>query len=150
MTETVRQGSERSPADLCPGVSAANGLYRRGVTIIKLKYKLWLADEEKLFGDGPCAILQLVQRLGSLRQAAEELKMSYSQAWKLIKSLEVRWGFKLIESKSGGVAGGGSTLTRQGRDLIKTYRSFRQEAVVELERLENKWFSQQFRDSLYE
>ncbi|MCG8513820.1 MAG: LysR family transcriptional regulator [Halanaerobiales bacterium] len=120
------------------------------MTIIKLKYKLWLADEEKLFGDGPCAILQLVQRLGSLRQAAEELKMSYSQAWKLIKSLEARWGFKLIESKSGGIAGGGSTLTRQGRYLIKTYRSFRQEAVVELERLENKWFSQQFRDSLYE
>lgn len=118
--------------------------------MIKLKYKLWLADEEKLFGDGPCELLQLVQRLGSLRKAAAEIKMSYSQAWELVKKLEARWGFKLIDSKSGGIAGGGSTLTRQGQYLIKTYLSFRQEAVVELERLGNKWFSQQFKDGFYQ
>ena len=51
--------------------------------------KIWIEkDGEKVFGDGPLDILHRVERTGSLRQAAEEINMSYSQAWNLIKDLE--------------------------------------------------------------
>jgi len=46
---------------------------------MKLNYKLWLEEEEKIIGNGPCDILRRVERPGSLRKAAE-IKMSYSQA----------------------------------------------------------------------
>ena len=117
---------------------------------MKLKYKLWLEGEGRLFGDGPCNILQLVKRLGSLRRAASEINMSYSQAWELIKNLEARLGFKLLESRSGGIAGGGSIVTAKGEHLMETYISFRREAAICLTSLANKWFDDQFEQGLGE
>ncbi|MBE3113343.1 MAG: LysR family transcriptional regulator, partial [Actinobacteria bacterium] len=65
---------------------------------MKLRYKIWLEKNgEKVFGDGPLDILCRVERTGSLRQAAEEINMSYSLAWNLIKDLEERLGFKLLK-----------------------------------------------------
>ena len=79
--------------------------------ILKLRYKIWIEkDGKKVFGDGPLDILHRVERAGSLRQAAEEINMSYSQAWNLIKDLEERLGFKLLERKIGGESGGGHNL----------------------------------------
>lgn len=47
---------------------------------MKLNYKLWLEEEEKIIGYGPCDILWRIERPGSLRKAAAKIKMSYSQA----------------------------------------------------------------------
>ncbi len=112
---------------------------------MKLNYKLWLEeDDKKLFGDGPCDILQLVNKLGSLRKAAAEINMSYSQAWNLIKDLEEKLGFKLLEKKVGGATGGGSKLTEKGKLLMDTFASFRNEAEDCLSELEDKWFDENF------
>jgi molybdate transport system regulatory protein len=89
----------------------------------KLKYKIWLETTGKVFGQGPCDILLRIKRLGSLRAAAAEMGMSYSHAWKLIKGLEKRLGYKLLDSQVGGVSGGGAVLTPEARELIKRYRS---------------------------
>jgi len=112
---------------------------------MKLNYKLWLEKNgEKYFGDGPCDILQRVDRLGSLRQAAEEINMSYSQAWQLITELEKKLGFKLLDKQAGGRSGGGSKLTVKGRTITETYASFRREAEGILSKLEGKWFDRDF------
>jgi len=101
--------------------------------ILKLRYKIWIEKEgEKVFGDGPLDILHRVERAGSLRQAAEEINMSYSQAWNLIKDLEERLGFKLLERKIGGEGGGGSQLTEQARDLMMKFEIFRDKAQESL------------------
>ncbi len=115
---------------------------------MKLNYKLWLEDKERLFGDGPCDILLLVDRLGSLSKAAAEIHMSYSQAWELINGLEEKLGFKLLKSRVGGAAGGGSDLTPEGRFLMETFASFRKEAVQSLSELEDKWFDDKFKSRL--
>ncbi|MGM0601763.1 MAG: winged helix-turn-helix domain-containing protein [Bacillota bacterium] len=111
---------------------------------MQLNYKLWLEEDDKMFGDGPCQIMQLIDRLGSLRQAAAEINMSYSQAWKLIKKLEERLEFKLLRKKAGGKRGGGSELTEKGRLLTETFSAFRREAQRELSSLEDKHFSKKF------
>lgn len=95
---------------------------------MKIRYKIWMEnDKGKVFGDGPFDILSRVQRTGSLRQAAFEIKMSYSQAWNLIKSLEEKLGFKLLKRKVGGIKGGGSELTEEAIILKDKYNIFYQQ-----------------------
>ena len=54
--------------------------------------KVWIEkDGEKVFGEWPCDILKRIKRTGSLRMAASEINMSYSQAWQLINNLEKDW-----------------------------------------------------------
>lgn len=108
---------------------------------MKLNYKIWIEkDGEKVFGDGPLDILNRVERAGSLIQAAEEINMSYSQAWNLIKDLEERLGFKLLERKRGGESGGGSQLTEQARDLMMKFEIFRDKAQESLNLLYKEIF----------
>jgi len=96
---------------------------------MRLNYKIWIEkDEEKVFGDGPLDILHRVEKTGSLRQAAAEINMSYSQAWNLMKGLEKRLGFNLLKRKVGGRRGGGSQLTEQARDLMMKFEIFRDKA----------------------
>jgi len=96
---------------------------------MRLNYKIWIEkDEEKVFGDGPLDILHRVEKTGSLRQAAAEINMSYSQAWNLMKDLEKRLGFNLLKRKVGGRRGGGSQLTEQARDLMMKFEIFRDKA----------------------
>ena len=111
--------------------------------ILKLRYKLWIEkDGEKVFGDGPLDILHRVERVGSLRQAAEEINMSYSQAWNLIKDLEKRLGFDLLWSKIGGEKGGGSEITEEARELMIKFKLFREEADQSLNSLYKKIFKE--------
>jgi molybdate transport system regulatory protein len=108
------------------------------------KCKIWLEREgEKLFGDGPCDMLELVERTGSLRMAAAEMRMSYSQAWQLINRLEKKLGFPLMIRKAGGQTGGGSVLTRQGAELTKKFSRYRREVRA----LQNDLFLKYFNPS---
>lgn len=92
---------------------------------MKINYKFWLENEKgKVYGDGPFDILNRVKRTGSLRQAAFEINMSYSQAWNLIRGLEKKLGFKLLQRKVGGIEGGGSELTEEANALQEKYQRF--------------------------
>ena len=111
--------------------------------ILKLRYKIWLEKNgEKAFGDGPLDILHRVERTGSLRQAAEEINMSYSQAWNLMKDLEKRLGFNLLKRKVGGERGGGSEITEEARELMIKFKLFRKEADQSLNSLYKKIFKE--------
>ncbi|RCW47385.1 MULTISPECIES: NTP transferase domain-containing protein [unclassified Halanaerobium] len=116
---------------------------------INLNYKLWLEKSDKVFGDGPCDILLRIDRYGSLNKAAQDINMSYSQAWNLINDIEHRLGFKLIERHKGGSSGGGSKLTSKGRKFLNNFLAFRKEAHFEITRLENKYFGRDFWDEIY-
>ena len=89
--------------------------------------KVWLDRDGKAFGDGPCRLLKGVERTGSLRQAAAEMHMSYNKAWLLLRALEERLGFALLERTVGGATGGGSWLTPEAQDLVHRYEAFERE-----------------------
>ena len=97
-------------------------------------------NEEKVFGEGPLDILLRVERTGSLRQAAEEINMFYSQAWNLIKDLEKRLEFNLLERKVGGERGGWSEITEEARKLMTKFKLFLEEADQSLHSLYKKIF----------
>lgn len=107
---------------------------------MKLKYKIWLDNAGKAFGEGPYQLLLGVQKHGSLAQAAKDLNMSYSRAHGLMKHISANLGFPLIESQAGGAGGGGTQITEQANTLMRCYEAFMQEGGSQLEQLYEKHF----------
>jgi molybdate transport system regulatory protein len=66
--------------------------------------------------------------------------MSYSKAWRLIRTLEERLGFDLLERKVGGQLGGGSWITPQAKDLMNHYQQFRRDVEKGLNKIYQKHF----------
>jgi molybdate transport system regulatory protein len=108
---------------------------------LRLVFKLWLTQEEKAFGEGPCELLERIRSSGSLKKAAEEMGMSYSKAWTVIRRAEKQLGVTLLLRKAGGTEGGGSLLTAEAHDLITRYRQFCSEAGDALLILYKKHFT---------
>lgn len=106
---------------------------------LERKFRI-IKDGERVFGEGPCMLLEKVDEYGSLNKAAQELNMSYSKAWSIIHRAEVKLKIKLLETKIGGEEGGGSYLTYEAKSLIKAYRDFCKEADEVIEELFKKYF----------
>ncbi|MBU1054628.1 MAG: LysR family transcriptional regulator [Proteobacteria bacterium] len=107
---------------------------------MKLSYKLWLDNDGKVFGEGPCNLLRSIEKTGSLHQGAKEMGISYRKAWNLLRDIESRLGFALIDRRAGGTSGGGSKITIAGRTLLERYETFCQEAEEKLQEAFNKHF----------
>ncbi|HXC57338.1 MAG TPA: LysR family transcriptional regulator [Rhizomicrobium sp.] len=80
-------------------------------------------------GPGKVRLLELVDETGSIRKAAARMKMSYRQAWLLLKALAGTSGEALVDTATGGKSGGGARLTPLGHLVVKRYRSL--EAAAE-------------------
>src|ERR1700712_953318 len=81
-------------------------------------------DNGVALGPGKVRLLELVAETGSIRKAASAMKMSYRQAWLLLKALEGTSGEPLVQTATGGKAGGGGArLTPLGRQVVKRYRA---------------------------
>ena len=90
-----------------------------------MKAKFWLTlGPRTLFGDGKADLLEAVDRLGSLRSAAQSMEMSYRHAWGLLRELDQAAGFTFLEH-SGAGRRTSLRLTDEGRRFIDAYRRFR-------------------------
>jgi len=108
---------------------------------LKVAFKIWLDHNGKAFGDGPYELLKRVEKTNSLNEAAHQMGMSYSKAWKLIQTLEKRLGFPLLDRKVGGVSGGGSEVTSEAVELMKRYDRFEKDVGEAIEKLYQRHFS---------
>ena len=107
---------------------------------MRIAYKVWLDNNGKAFGEGPYRLLRNVERTGSLWKAAAEMGMSYSKAWRLMRNLEKRLNFPLLERHAGGASGGGSSITPKARDLLNRYKKFQKDVDRVLEKIYRKHF----------
>ena len=107
---------------------------------LKFNFKIWLStrDDEGIISDKNWKILKAIEKHGSLSAATKELGITYRGAWNELKKIEEILGFALIEKARGGINGGNTTLTREGRNLLRTFdklhnkmESFIKEAFVE-------------------
>jgi molybdate transport system regulatory protein len=110
---------------------------------VKVAYKVWLDNHGKAFGEGPYELLKRVDEIHSLHRAAKEMGMAYSKAWRLIGTMENKLGFLLIERKVGGLSGGGSRVTSQGKELMKRYRHFQKDVNTSLEKIYRTHFEKE-------
>jgi molybdate transport system regulatory protein len=107
---------------------------------VKVAFKIWLDNNGKAFGEGPDELLRRVIKTNSLHQAAHQMGMSYSKAWKLIQKMEKRLGFALLDRRVGGLSGGGSRVTPKGKDLMKRYERFEMSAREAIEKAYQRHF----------
>jgi molybdate transport system substrate-binding protein len=108
---------------------------------LKIGFKVWLDNNGKAFGDGPYELLRQVEVTRSLHQAANQMGMSYSKAWGLIRTIEKRLGIALLERKVGGQSGGGSQITPKANILMRRYERFRADVERTLVKIYQKHFS---------
>ncbi len=86
------------------------------------------------FGDGRVRLLQAIDTEGSLRAAAEALGISYRKAWGDLKDAEACFARPLLAKTRGGVDGGRTVLTAEGRALIGAYLAFRKKVDAAVRR----------------
>jgi molybdate transport system regulatory protein len=73
-------------------------------------------------GPGKIALLEAIDRTGSITSAARHLNMSYRRAWLLLDEINRSLSKPAVDSEKGGRQGGGTALTDTGRRLIAIYR----------------------------
>src|SRR6266508_6506570 len=94
-------------------------LKRRGVSVI---------------GEREARLLEAVDRVRSIKDAASEAGISYRTAWSAIQQMEQALGRPMVVSRAGGPGGGATTLTDECRRLLARYHDLRQRLEENLSR----------------
>lgn len=88
--------------------------------------------EGLVLGPGKVALLEAIDRTGSISGAGREMGMSYRRAWLLVDALNRMFGEPVVVASTGGARGGGARVTEHGRAVAAAYRRAeeRAESVV--------------------
>ncbi len=93
--------------------------------------KVWFEVEGMhIFGTGLARLLTGVERCGTLREATRAAHISYRHGWDMIKTAEKHLGKQLILPHSGGIGGGQSALSVEGRHLLEVFRRIEREVAA--------------------
>lgn len=89
---------------------------------MEVRSKIWLAvDGYPVFGSGREALFKAIDKLGSINKAAKDINLSYRKALSYIQTMEQRLGKKLVERQTGGLYGGGASLTKEAKEFMRKY-----------------------------
>ena len=118
-----------------------------GVTVvgdeIEVRSKVWLERAGGVVVSvWRIGLLEAIQATGSLAAACERMNVPYRTAWYKLKQMEEQLRVKLVDTQSGGAAGGGSRLTREAEDLVMRFRR----AYAGVEALVAERFAAEFGD----
>ena len=89
-------------------------------------------DDSRALGPGKVRLLELLKETGSISAAGRAMGMSYRRAWLLVDALNQTFRHPVVETRGGGVGGGGANLTPFGSALVGDYRAMEQEAAAAL------------------
>lgn len=73
-------------------------------------------------GPGKAALLEAIDREGSISAAGRALGMSYRRTWLLVDSMNRCWNDRLVDTTQGGGRDRGARLTSCGREVLTAYR----------------------------
>lgn len=106
-----------------------------------------MADAERLTGhlsigasaggsisDTRVRLLEEIDRLGSINQAAKAVPLSYKAAWDAVDSMNNLSPEPMVMRVTGGRQGGGTLLTDYGKRVVAMYRALEQETQAALQR----------------
>jgi molybdate transport system regulatory protein len=96
----------------------------------RLLPRLRVVDGETIIlGPGKADLLAAIESLGSLRDAAEAVGMSYMRAWRLIQTMNEEFREPVVLLTRGGTSHGGTELTATGREALELYRTMEGETL---------------------
>lgn len=78
-----------------------------------------------VIGEREARLLEAVDRVRSIKDAASEAGISYRTAWSAIQQMELALGRPIVVSRAGGPGGGATTLTDECRRLLSLYQDLR-------------------------
>lgn len=81
------------------------------------------SERSSFIGPGKIELIEKIKKLGSLRKAAAEMKMSYRQAWLNINELNKFSDIPLVILKRGGKDGGIAQVTEFADKVILAYKN---------------------------
>ncbi|MBQ9061651.1 MAG: LysR family transcriptional regulator [Eubacterium sp.] len=88
---------------------------------VRCTLRIRLQRDEPFWGIGVSQLLHGIEKTHSLRAAAQNMRISYSKAWKILHQAEMALDMPLLNSTTGGQDGGGSSLTEYARRLLYAY-----------------------------
>src|SRR2546425_13267317 len=80
-----------------------------------------------VIGEREARLLDAVDRVRSIKDAATTAGISYRTAWSAIQQMEQALGRPVVVSRAGGPGGGATTLTDECRELLTLYQNLRRE-----------------------
>lgn len=95
------------------------------------------ADRAFVGGDR-IGLLEAIDRCGSISGAGRELGISYKTAWDAVDAMNNAAEAPLVHRAAGGVGGGGTMLTEEGKETVRLYRVLQGEHQRFIERLEGR------------
>ncbi|MEP7372918.1 MAG: ModE family transcriptional regulator [Chitinophagaceae bacterium] len=88
---------------------------------------IWIeCDGQRFFGPGPVELLERINKMGSINQAAKQMQMSYKKAWEIINMLNTQSAKPLVVTQTGGTSGGGSVISSEAKEIIAWHKSLRE------------------------
>lgn len=86
-----------------------------------IRFRIDFTEDANL-GPGKIALLEGIQRHGSVSEAGRQMGMSYRRAWLLLDGLNKSFDTPATVNSKGGRGGGGAEVTDFGILLIERYR----------------------------
>jgi len=87
-----------------------------------------MSDDFIALGPGKVDLLQSINKVGSISEAARQDQISYRRAWDMVNAMNHCFKKPLVESVTGGKGGGGAALTPLGKKVIEIYRDMEKKA----------------------
>ena len=81
-------------------------------------------------GPGKVDLLESIDQVGSISEAARQSNISYRRAWNMVDTINQCFSEPLVESMTGGKGGGGATLTSLGKKVVGIYRNMENKANI--------------------
>jgi len=85
-------------------------------------------------GPGKVALLESIERTGSITASAKKLGMSYRRAWLLVDETNRCLVRPAVRTATGGRHGGGTSLTPVGVELVRRYRALERQTGLAVAR----------------
>lgn len=79
-------------------------------------------------GPGKIALLEAIDRTGSISAAARALDMTFRRAWFLVETMNSAFRDPVVKTSVGGREGGGAGLTPLGQEVVARYRRVQEDA----------------------
>jgi len=81
-------------------------------------------------GPGKAALLEAIDRCGSISAAARDMGMSYRRAWELVDVMNHSFTAPLVKTNPGGGKQGGAQVTELGFHVLDCYRQLMRKVVA--------------------
>ncbi len=91
---------------------------------LKIKGRIWIETASGLkIGIGRARLLEQIDQLGSITEAAKVLKIPYRKAWGIVRDINLNSSREIVIKEVGGKTGGQSSLSAYGKLIVEKFRT---------------------------